>query len=114
MSFAVSSTVKAEKKEVYGSRAGSNARPASPRGGNDKLAESLQSIFELALKSEGPERTARLLEDLSERLHAAKSEPPRGFNTSYVNTIPVEEQAPFPGDWQMERKIKSYIRWNAM
>jgi len=34
--------------------------------------------------------------------------------TPYVNTIPVEQQAPFPGDRELERRIKSLIRWNAM
>jgi len=34
--------------------------------------------------------------------------------TPYVNTIPPAEQAVFPGNWEMERRIKSYVRWNAM
>jgi len=37
-----------------------------------------------------------------------------GFNTPYINTIPPEQQAPFPGNRDIERHIKSYIRWNAM
>ncbi|MCX7887972.1 MAG: pyruvate dehydrogenase (acetyl-transferring), homodimeric type, partial [Verrucomicrobiae bacterium] len=36
------------------------------------------------------------------------------LNTPYVNTIPVERQPPYPGDRATERRIKSYIRWNAM
>ena len=39
------------------------------------------------------------------------SEPVR---TPYVNTIPVEDEPPFPGDRETERRIKSIIRWNAM
>ncbi len=39
---------------------------------------------------------------------------PRVVSTPYLNTIPAETQAPFPGDWAMERRIKSYVRWNAM
>ncbi len=35
-------------------------------------------------------------------------------NTPYVNTIPVEEQPPYPGDRDIERRVKSLIRWNAM
>jgi pyruvate dehydrogenase E1 component len=83
-------------------------------GSNDKWAESLQSVFDLALENQGPERTAQLLGKLADRLRAAQPELPRGVNTPYVNTIPADEQPPFPGDWQMERRIKSYIRWNAM
>ena len=89
-----------EKKEIHGS--------------SDKWAESLQSVFDLALENQGPERTAQLLNKLADRLRASQDGLPRGFNTPYVNTIPPEQQPPFPGDWQMERRIKSYIRWNAM
>jgi pyruvate dehydrogenase E1 component len=89
-----------EKKEIHGS--------------GDKWAESLQSIFDLALENQGPERTAQLLNKLADHLRASQDGLPRGFNTPYVNTIPPEQQPPFPGDWQMERRIKSYIRWNAM
>jgi pyruvate dehydrogenase E1 component len=35
-------------------------------------------------------------------------------NTPYVNTIPVERQPAFPGDRGIERRIKSFVRWNAM
>ncbi|MBI3322234.1 MAG: pyruvate dehydrogenase (acetyl-transferring), homodimeric type [Candidatus Omnitrophica bacterium] len=35
-------------------------------------------------------------------------------NTPYVNTIPADREPPYPGDREIERKIKSYIRWNAM
>ena len=34
--------------------------------------------------------------------------------TPYVNTIPRSEQPAFPGDRELERRIKSYVRWNAM
>jgi pyruvate dehydrogenase E1 component len=85
------------------------------RGGNgEKMAESMQSVLELAMESEGPERTAQMLEELADRLRAAKQELPRGFNTPYVNTIPADRQPPYPGDWQTEVRLKSYMRWNAM
>jgi pyruvate dehydrogenase E1 component len=35
-------------------------------------------------------------------------------NTPYLNTISVENQPPYPGDIEVERRIKSIIRWNAM
>ena len=82
----------------------------SGAGNGDKWSQSLQSVFELALESQGPERTARLLEKLAGQLRSA----PQGVTTPYINTIPPEQQAPFPGDRDIERRIKSYIRWNAM
>jgi pyruvate dehydrogenase E1 component len=39
---------------------------------------------------------------------------PRVVSTPYCNTISVEEQPVYPGDRELERRIKSYIRWNAM
>ncbi|HSA60269.1 MAG TPA: pyruvate dehydrogenase (acetyl-transferring), homodimeric type [bacterium] len=36
------------------------------------------------------------------------------FETAYVNTIPVGEEPPYPGDEGIERRIRSLIRWNAM
>ena len=56
----------------------------------------------------------RFLGSLTDRLREEGLEAPRVVGTSYVNTIPFEKQAPFPGDWEMERRLKSYVRWNAM
>ncbi|MBM3860353.1 MAG: pyruvate dehydrogenase (acetyl-transferring), homodimeric type [Verrucomicrobia bacterium] len=36
------------------------------------------------------------------------------LNTPYVNTIPADREPPYPGDRDIERRIKSYIRWNAI
>ncbi len=72
--------------------------------------ESLDSV----LAEEGPEMTAALIERI--RAHAATKGASRAFsaNTPYVNTIPVEQQPPYPGDRDLERLNKSIIRWNAM
>jgi pyruvate dehydrogenase E1 component len=35
-------------------------------------------------------------------------------NTPYINTIAPEEQPPFPGSREIERRIKSVVRWNAL
>jgi pyruvate dehydrogenase E1 component len=103
--------VNIEKKEIYGLRPHS-ALPLE-NGNGDKTGESLQSVFEMALESQGPERTAQLLEKLVGQLRSAPR-PSGGQTTPYANTIPVEEQPPYPGDWRVERRIKSLMRWNAM
>ena len=36
------------------------------------------------------------------------------LNTPYVNTIPLSEQPPYPGDIELEKRIENIIRWNAM
>jgi pyruvate dehydrogenase E1 component len=83
-------------------------------GDGDKVLESLESLLEIALSHQGAQRTAQFLGGVTDRLRDAGVETPRLVSTAYLNTIPVEAQPPFPGDWEMERRIKSYIRWNAM
>lgn len=72
--------------------------------------ESLDSV----VQQEGPERAVDLLRALQLRAEAHGIRLPFTANTPYVNTIPVEEQPEFPGDRELERRIKSLIRWNAM
>ena len=67
------------------------------------------------LDEESPQRAAYLLTALTERARSAGLElPPPSFNTPYRNTIRVEDELPYPGDLEIERRIKSIIRWNAM
>ncbi len=66
------------------------------------------------LEHGGPERVVELLHQLQIRAHKAGVEIPFTANTPYINTIPREKQPPFPGDREIERRIKSLIRWNAM
>ena len=62
----------------------------------------------------GPERARYLLERLATSA-ALKGVPASlGINTPYLNTIPAEEEVPYPGDRELERRIKSLIRWNAV
>jgi len=78
-----------------------------------EIREWLESL-EYVLKTEGPERVKRILHDLSMHAHEAGVELPFTANTPYVNTIPKDKQPNFPGSREIERRIKSIIRWNAM
>ncbi|MEI8289919.1 MAG: pyruvate dehydrogenase (acetyl-transferring), homodimeric type [Verrucomicrobiota bacterium] len=77
------------------------------------MSESFRSVFELALESRGTERTAQMLEKLAQELRSAPR-PSGGQNTPYLNTIPLEQQPEYPGDREIERRLKSIMRWNAM
>ncbi|HUL33618.1 MAG TPA: pyruvate dehydrogenase (acetyl-transferring), homodimeric type [Candidatus Eisenbacteria bacterium] len=72
--------------------------------------ESLDSVLE----SSGPDVAREILERL--RAHATVSgiDLPFTANTPYANTIPLRLEPLFPGDQQLERRIKSLIRWNAL
>ncbi|HVV00284.1 MAG TPA: pyruvate dehydrogenase (acetyl-transferring), homodimeric type, partial [Verrucomicrobiae bacterium] len=80
----------------------------------ERWLESLESLLEVALRSQGPELTSQFLGNLAARLREKGLEAPRVVSTPYLNTIPPERQARFAGDWEMERRIKSFVRWNAM
>ena len=70
--------------------------------------------LDYVLEHGGPERVKELLQELQIRSHKAGVQIPFSANTPYINTIPREMQPPFPGDREIERRIKSLIRWNAM
>jgi pyruvate dehydrogenase E1 component len=75
--------------------------------------EWLESL-DYVLQSGGPARVGRLLALLAD--HARRSGVKLQFtaNTPYINTIPAAEQPPFPGSREIERRIKSLVRWNAL
>jgi pyruvate dehydrogenase E1 component len=76
--------------------------------------EWLESL-DYVMRSSGPERIKKLLRQLE--VHAFEEHGvrlPFSANTPHINTIPVTEQAPYPGNRELERRIKSIIRWNAM
>ena len=62
----------------------------------------------------GPERARYLLERLAHE--AARNGVPAALSptTPYLNTIPVDDEVPYPGDREIERRIKSLVRWNAV
>ena len=70
--------------------------------------------LEGVLENEGVERAHFLIEKLVDKARRSGAHLPFSANTAYVNTIPVTQQQRFPGDRSMERRIRSFIRWNAM
>src|SRR5688572_24910610 len=66
------------------------------------------------LQSGGPARVGRLLRDLSDHARSIGVKLPFSANTPYINTIPASEQPPLPGSREIERRIKSLVRWNAL
>ncbi|MEE9166470.1 MAG: pyruvate dehydrogenase (acetyl-transferring), homodimeric type [Candidatus Neomarinimicrobiota bacterium] len=78
----------------------------------EETGEWIQSLNEVILH-EGTGRGQFILNKLMERAHELGIRLPFNANTPYVNTIPVSEQPPYPGNRKLERRIKSIIRWNA-
>ncbi len=70
--------------------------------------------LDYVLQSGGPARVSRLLLDLTTHARQRGVKQPFSANTPYINTISVQEQPPFPGSREIERRIKSLVRWNAL
>jgi len=66
------------------------------------------------LKHEGPQRAHYLLEQLVDKARRGGAYFPFSLNTAYVNTIPTAQEEHSPGDHELENRIRSYIRWNAL
>jgi pyruvate dehydrogenase E1 component len=84
--------------------------PTAERAETDAWVQSLESLT----RERGTEAAGRLLATLLERGLGLGITVPAALNTPYINTIPVDDQPPYPGDRDIERRITSLIRWNAM
>ncbi|HWR13761.1 MAG TPA: pyruvate dehydrogenase (acetyl-transferring), homodimeric type [Terriglobales bacterium] len=66
------------------------------------------------LRHRGRERAVSLLERLELHVKQSGVRLPFTATTPYINTIPADQQPPFPGSQELERRIKSLVRWNAL
>jgi len=98
-------------------RSGDTATPSRehhrPDADPAETSDFLEAL-DYVLQSKGADRARYILSKMEERAQLAGVELPFAANTPYVNTIPTERQPPYPGNRQIERRIKSIVRWNAM
>ena len=70
--------------------------------------------IEAVLAREGPGRAHFLLERIIDHARRNGAYLPYRADTAYINTIPPSRQAPAPGDHDIEGRIRSFVRWNAL
>jgi len=78
-----------------------------------ELQEWQQSLRDVLALS-GPDQAREIMLALQAEAQKAGLQFEHPLNTPYINTIPREQQVPYPGSREVERRIKSIIRWNAM
>ena len=78
-----------------------------------EMHEWLESL-DYVLASAGPERVRDILEKLETHAHRFGVTIPFTAQTPYINTIPAEEEFEYPGDLEIEKRIRNLLRWNAM
>ena len=72
--------------------------------------QSLRDVMELS----GPDQARNIMLALQSEAQKSGLTFEHPLNTPYLNTISASSQVPFPGSREVERRIKSIIRWNAM
>ena len=82
----------------------------------DELEEIWEWIesFDAVVEQGGRDLASKILQEIRSRALACGVQVPFTANTPYLNTIHHSQQAPFEGDQEIERKIKSLVRWNAL
>ena len=77
-----------------------------------ETAEWLESLDALA-KTHGRGRAREIMLNLLRRSHELQLNVPLVPTTDYINTISPEDESQFPGDEQIERTYRAWMRWNA-
>jgi pyruvate dehydrogenase E1 component len=70
--------------------------------------------FDALVETEGRERATFLLRKLLDHARARRVPLPPVLNTPYKNSIALADQPPFPGNLELEQRISSIVRWNAL
>lgn len=78
----------------------------------EETAEWIESLDAL-IKEQGTERAQFIMRSLLQRAGAQSVGVPMVTTTDYVNTIPVDQEAQFPGNEEIERTYRKWMRWNA-
>ncbi len=78
-----------------------------------ETSEWLDSL-DYVLQNNGPARAGQLLQELAGHARRRGIRLPFSANTPYINTVSADQEVPFPGSQELERRIKSLVRWNAI
>ncbi|KAF3997675.1 pyruvate dehydrogenase (acetyl-transferring), homodimeric type [Glaciimonas immobilis] len=70
--------------------------------------------LEAVIETEGPERAHYLMERMLDLARRRGAQVPFSSNTAYVNTIPAHLGEHCPGNLEIEERLRSWMRWNAM
>jgi pyruvate dehydrogenase E1 component len=87
---------------------------ALPADNDPQETKEWMDALEGVITQEGAGRAHFLIEKLIGQAREDGIDIPYSANTEYINTIPADQQPKYPGNPDMEIKIHSYIRWNAM
>jgi pyruvate dehydrogenase E1 component len=91
-----------------------DSNPASIIDPDPEETTEWREAFSALIAVEGTARACQILDMLCSEAHHYGVQWKAHLNTPYRNTISLEQQAAFPGDIAIERKLGAIIRWNAL
>tara|TARA_Y100000022_G_scaffold66_1_gene54 strand:+ start:103 stop:2712 length:2610 start_codon:yes stop_codon:yes gene_type:complete len=80
---------------------------------NNDLYDWIDALQDLSLL-EGPEHAQKVINYFLEHIANKGLLPQKYFSLLFENTIDHHQEEKYPGDWDVEEKIRHYIRWNAL
>ena len=99
---------------VNGSNGEAPAARAAPKDDDPVETKEWLDALDSLIQTRGEERARFVLTELKHHANVCGVHVPFSANTPYINTIPVSKQPLFPGNRDVERRLKSLVRWNAM
>ncbi len=78
----------------------------------EETAEWRESLDAL-VAAQGHDRAREIMQSLLQRSKELRLEIPMALTTDYINTISPEDEPEFPGDEEIERRYRAWLRWNA-
>ena len=85
----------------------------SPKNTNEDLADWIDAIENLLLFN-GTDSTKKILSEVMSYANAKNLLDENIFQMPFENSISIDEEESYAGDWEIEEKIRHYIRWNAL
>jgi pyruvate dehydrogenase E1 component len=85
-----------------------------PRDVDPQETQEWLEALEAVLREDGPERAQQLIDTVVSEARGSGAPVEVGLTTPYVNTIPPDHEDRLPGDPEVERRLRSILRWNAM
>src|SRR3954451_10203322 len=85
-----------------------------PRDADPEETQEWLEALEAVLREDGPERAQQLIDTVVWEARGSGAPVEVGLTTPYVNTIPPDREQKLPGDYEVERRLRSILRWNAM
>src|SRR6201747_2408478 len=87
---------------------------AAANDGDAQETREWTDALSAVIATEGRERGHFLIEQLLDHARQQGIDLPFSANTAYVNTIAPQDEERFPGNVDIEERLRAYMRWNAM